>query len=98
MRMQRHDRMVQIIIEDNGPGIPIDDLSNAFEPFFRVDPARRQHVPGAGLGLAIAKEIVERQGGSLKIANRTPQGLRQVISFAMVADIKTADIKAVAAV
>ncbi|MDX8469612.1 hypothetical protein RFM26_28345 [Mesorhizobium sp. VK23B] len=45
------------------PSIPPDLLNKAFEPFFRVDPARTQFIPGAGLGLAIAKEIVERFGG-----------------------------------
>jgi signal transduction histidine kinase len=70
-----------VIVEDNGPGIPEKDLSGIFEPFFRVDPARRQHIPGAGLGLAIAREIVERQGGTLVVENRTPNGLRQTLSF-----------------
>jgi signal transduction histidine kinase len=75
------DGCVLVIIDDDGPGIPEKDLSSVFEPFFRVDRARRQHIPGAGLGLAIAKEIVERQGGTLAIENRTPNGLRQTLSF-----------------
>ena len=75
------DGCALVIIDDDGPGIPEKDLSSVFEPFFRVDPARRQHIPGAGLGLAIAKEIVERQGGTLAIENRTPNGLRQTLSF-----------------
>jgi signal transduction histidine kinase len=75
------DRCALVIIDDDGPGIPEKDISSVFEPFFRVDPARRQHIPGAGLGLAIAKEIVERQGGTLGIENRTPNGLRQTLSF-----------------
>ncbi|MDX8521318.1 sensor histidine kinase [Mesorhizobium dulcispinae] len=52
-----------LTIADRCPGIPPDLLNKAFEPFFRVDPARTQFIPGAGLGLAIAKEIVERYGG-----------------------------------
>ena len=76
----------EVVIEDNGPGIPEQFMDSAFEPFFRVDPARRQSIPGAGLGLAIAKEIVERQGGRLAIENRQPHGLRQVLSFAMDAE------------
>lgn len=66
-------------IEDEGPGIPEPLLDRVFEPFFRVDQARRQSVPGAGLGLAIAREIVARAGGSVTLANRTPHGLRQEI-------------------
>jgi signal transduction histidine kinase len=68
-------------IDDSGPGIPADLLDQVFEPFFRVDPARRQSIPGAGLGLAIAKEIIQRYGGSLIIENRREGGLRQIISF-----------------
>lgn len=79
--MKVDDGIALVIIDDNGPGIPEKFLESAFEPFFRVDPARRQQIPGAGLGLAIAKEIVERQGGALSIANRQPHGLRQTLSF-----------------
>lgn len=71
-----------VVIEDDGPGIPENALASVFEPFFRADPARRQHVPGAGLGLAIAKEIIERLGGSLTIENRKPSGLKQTVTLA----------------
>jgi signal transduction histidine kinase len=70
-----------ITIDDEGPGIPDQSMSCVFEPFFRVDPARRKSAPGAGLGLAIAKEIVERHGGKLTLQNRSPKGLRQEIIF-----------------
>jgi signal transduction histidine kinase len=70
-----------ITIDDEGPGIPNQSMSRVFEPFFRVDPARRKAGPGAGLGLAIAKEIVERHGGKLTLQNRSPRGLRQEIIF-----------------
>jgi signal transduction histidine kinase len=70
-----------ITIDDEGPGIPDHSLSCVFEPFFRVDQARRKSGPGAGLGLAIAKEIVERHGGKLTLQNRSPKGLRQTIIF-----------------
>jgi signal transduction histidine kinase len=68
-----------ILIEDHGPGIPEALLQRVFEPFFRVDPARRTSHPGAGLGLAIAKEIIDRSRGQLKLANRPDGGLRQEI-------------------
>src|SRR6202049_1304894 len=60
-----------ITIDDEGPGIPEQSMSRVFEPFFRVDPGRRKSGPGAGLGLAIAKEIVERHGGKLTLQNRS---------------------------
>lgn len=70
-----------LTIVDRGPGIPPDLLNKAFEPFFRVDPARTQLIPGAGLGLAIAKEIIERYGGTITLENRQGGGLVQTISF-----------------
>jgi signal transduction histidine kinase len=70
-----------ITIDDDGPGIPQQSMPRVFEPFFRVDPARRKSGLGAGLGLAIAKEIVERHGGKLTLQNRSPKGLRQKIIF-----------------
>lgn len=71
-------------ITDEGPGIPDDVIQNAFEPFFRADPARRKAVNGAGLGLAIVKEIVMRHGGTITLANRQPKGLYQEVLFPVV--------------
>ncbi|KUM27845.1 histidine kinase [Mesorhizobium loti] len=70
-----------LTIADRGPGIPPDLLNKAFEPFFRVDPARTQFIPGAGLGLAIAKEIIERYGGTIRLENRQGGGLVQTVVF-----------------
>jgi len=74
------DRAV-IRILDDGPGVPEELLSQVFEPFFRVDQARRKTVPGAGLGLAIAREIIERHQGSIRILNRNPRGLEQICTL-----------------
>ena len=63
-------------IADDGPGIPEELIGRAFEPFFRVDLGRRQLKPGAGLGMAIAKEIIDQAGGSIKIANRAARRAR----------------------
>lgn len=71
-------------IDDEGPGIPEELLNRVFEPFFRVDPARRQSAPGAGLGLSIARELIERNGGRIHIENKLPNGLRQTVSFPLI--------------
>ncbi|MFD0988289.1 sensor histidine kinase [Methyloligella solikamskensis] len=73
-------------IDDNGPGIPDDLLAQIFEPFFRVDPARRQNIAGAGLGLTIAKEILQRAGGDVTIENKTSKGLRQTIRLPLASE------------
>lgn len=70
-----------VVIEDDGPGIPEAVIGQVFEPFFRADPARRQNIPGAGLGMTIANEIVTRAGGSIQIVNRPGGGLMQTVSL-----------------
>lgn len=77
--LERETGAAIVVIEDEGPGIPPELLDRAFEPFFRVDPGRRHSKPGAGLGMAIAKEIVEKMGGSITIENRQQGGLRQTV-------------------
>ena len=81
------DGKARVLIEDEGPGIPPELLGQVFEPFFRVDPGRRQNIPGAGLGLTIAREIVQRAGGDIKISNRTGRGLKQVVELAQVEEL-----------
>lgn len=70
-----------LLIEDDGPGIPETLMGQVFEPFFRVDPARHVSIPGAGLGLAIANEIISRHRGRLTLANRPGGGLLQKVSL-----------------
>jgi signal transduction histidine kinase len=86
VRVEGSKNNARVIIEDEGPGIPPELLGQVFEPFFRVDPGRRQNIPGAGLGLTIAREIVQRAGGDIKISNRTRGGLKQVVELATVED------------
>jgi signal transduction histidine kinase len=75
------DGTARIVIEDDGPGIPPELLDQVFEPFFRADRARRQGVPGAGLGLTNAREIVQRAGGAITIANRPDGGLILIVEL-----------------
>lgn len=81
----REGDMLLIRIVDQGPGIPPELIERVFEPFFRVDPARRQSVPGAGLGLAIAREIIERLGGTIRVSNAAGGGLIQEIRLPLAA-------------
>ena len=80
-RLSQDGGFTRITIRDHGPGIPPDLIDRVFEPFFRVDPARQKAIPGAGLGLAIAREILGRFGGSLTIRNHPDGGLVQDITL-----------------
>lgn len=75
------DGKALVRITDEGPGIPEGVIGRVFEPFFRVDPARRQSIPGAGLGLSIAREIIQRAGGVVRIYNGPHVGLVQEIEL-----------------
>jgi signal transduction histidine kinase len=78
--IRRQSSSVLVDIIDSGPGIPEQLLVRAFEPFFRVDTARSA-TAGVGLGLAIAKEIIHRNQGTLILANRVNGGLIQTIEM-----------------
>jgi signal transduction histidine kinase len=70
-----------VIISDDGPGIPPDMIGQVFEPFFRVNRARTKEFDGAGLGLTIAHEIMQRAGGTITIENGSLRGLLQVVKL-----------------
>lgn len=73
---------VAIDIDDEGPGIPEDQLVKVLQPFYRVEASRNRDTGGIGLGLAIASSIAEAHGGSLKLLNRPSGGLRATVEIA----------------
>jgi signal transduction histidine kinase len=72
-------KAIEIMIDDEGPGIPESELLRVFEPFYRVEGSRSRDTGGVGLGLAIAQSIVQSQGGELVLNNRPTGGLRALM-------------------
>lgn len=70
-----------VTIDDDGPGIPDGELDRVFEPFQRLDASRNRRTGGVGLGLAIVRQAVAREGGTVRLANRTEGGLRAEIAI-----------------
>ncbi len=77
----RQPHALLIRVEDHGPGIPVEQLEEAFQPFVRLETSRSTETGGIGLGLAIARSIVKAHGGTLSLSNRSAGGLCAQISL-----------------
>jgi signal transduction histidine kinase len=74
-----HDGTVVLTVADEGPGIPSAEAERVFERFYRADPARPGATGGAGLGLSIARWIVDMHGGDIRPAANGPSGCAMVV-------------------
>ena len=70
-----------ITIDDNGPGIAPEHRDDVFKAFFRLDPSRNTDTGGTGLGLTIAKDIIQSHGGDLLLSEASLGGLRATITL-----------------
>jgi signal transduction histidine kinase len=72
-------RQIVLTIEDEGPGIPADDIERLFQPFQRLESSRNRETGGIGLGLTIARNILRSHGGDVMLGNRPAGGARATI-------------------
>lgn len=71
----------EIVVEDDGPGIPEAERARVFEPFVRLEASRSAETGGSGLGLTLVKAIAEGHGGAISLENRDEGGLRARLSL-----------------
>jgi two-component system osmolarity sensor histidine kinase EnvZ len=76
---QRNPRTITVNVEDDGPGIPIEQREDVFRPFFGLDDSRNQNVKSTGLGLSIARDIVRGHGGDITLGHSQLGGLKATI-------------------
>ena len=79
--VEEHNEFAKVIIADTGPGIAKEDWERIFEPFFRVDKSRSRSMGGAGLGLALVKEIAIQHGGDVRVASSSENGTKIELSL-----------------
>ncbi|MEQ1856785.1 MAG: HAMP domain-containing sensor histidine kinase [Longimicrobiales bacterium] len=75
------DGAILISFHDHGIGIAGDDLAYVFEPFYRADRSRSRDTGGYGIGLSLAKRIVEAHGGSIELSSRLGEGTSVLVSI-----------------
>jgi signal transduction histidine kinase len=73
------DGHVTVTVEDDGTGLPPDQLEKVFEPFYRLEESRNRETGGTGLGLPIARNIFRAHGGDVALANRPGGGARATV-------------------
>lgn len=84
--VRRDGGAAEIVIEDDGSGIPEDRIADALQPFVRLDTARARDTAGMGLGLPIVRKAVRMENGTLDLRNRPEGGLRATIRLPLTAD------------
>ena len=79
--LEKKKDVIDISIEDNGPGIDKTDYDKAIKPFIRLDSSRNQNIPGSGLGLSISQDITSNHGGKLIMSRSNLGGLKVKLKF-----------------
>ena len=77
----QHNGHVQLSVKDNGTGIPEDDLPYIFERFYRVDKSRSRSTGGVGLGLTIAKRLIEAHDGQIEVLSEAGKGSEFLVTL-----------------
>ena len=81
INFQKLKSNILIVIEDNGPGIPIHERENVFKPFYKIDKSRSEKSSSVGLGLSISSDIIRSHGGKIELTDSSLGGLKAVISL-----------------
>ena len=81
INLQKLKSSILIVVEDNGPGIPIGERENVFKPFYKIDKSRSENSSSVGLGLSISSDIIRSHGGKIDLSDSKMGGLKVIISL-----------------
>ena len=81
VHISKSTNRLNIYINDDGPGIPLNQYKNVFKPFYRLDESRNLNLAGVGLGMSIAEDIVKSHGGNIELSESNYDGLQVKISL-----------------
>ncbi len=81
VRTRVGERWIEVMVADQGVGIPRRDLDRVFERFYRVDKARARQTGGTGLGLAIVRHVMTNHGGDVSVSSEEGEGSTFVLRF-----------------
>ena len=74
--LSKKNNSILILVEDNGPGIQIEEYENVFKPFYKIDKGRSDSKSSVGLGLSITSDIIKSHGGNIILEKSDLNGLR----------------------
>ncbi|NLQ17882.1 envelope stress sensor histidine kinase CpxA [Marinomonas sp. M1K-6] len=86
VRLEVKANRLHILVEDDGEGVPEEELDSIFRPFYRVSTARDRHSGGTGLGLAIAESAIRQHSGSIRASHSALGGLLVEVSLPLLKD------------
>ena len=81
VHISKSTTQINIFINDDGPGIPLNQYKNVFKPFYRLDESRNLNLAGVGLGMSIAEDIVRSHGGNIELSKSKYKGLQVKITL-----------------
>ena len=81
VKQKKIRKTIVIIIEDDGPGIPVSEYENVFKPFYKIDKGRSEAKSSVGLGLSISSDIIRSHGGTIELRKSETGGLEVMISL-----------------
>ena len=81
VNLESNNKKLFVMIEDDGPGIPMEKREDVFKAFYRIEESRNKETGGVGLGLSIAKDVITSHGGIIELQDSELGGLRVVVSI-----------------